>query len=306
MNLQTTKPNGDFLKEFLAGRSPNTIQSYKEDLAAFSKFTQTVDAQTGICFLIGSSQGDANRTVLNFRNHLKDIGQSPATINRKLATIRSCIKFARLCGFINWNIEVQNLKSEAYRDTSGPGLYIFQKMINKLTVQKNPKAFRDIAILRLMFDLGLRVSEVTQINLADLELEKNSIWIKGKGKTQRQLLTLPNNTKISLKKWISTRESDCEAVFINFDRAKNRKRISRIGIYNLIKDLGSEVGVKTRPHGIRHLSITEACKAAQSKGLALEDVLSHSRHKSISTLMIYRDRNENSQGNISTALSMLI
>lgn len=66
------------------------------------------------------------------------------------------------------------------------------------------------------------------------------------------------------------------------------------------------MSVNTRPHGIRHLSITEACKAAQNNGFALEEVLDHSRHKSVSTLMIYRDRERNVQGSIATLVSNTI
>ncbi len=45
-----------------------------------------------------------------------------------------------------------------------------------------------------------------------------------------------------------------------------------------------------RPHGIRHPGITKACRAAQANGIDLEEVLDFSRHSSIETLMIYRDR----------------
>lgn len=305
INLPVPQINNDFLAEFLSGRSPNTIQSYRDDLSSLAKFTNSPSSKEAIAFLILCSQGDANRLVLNFRNHLKESGLAPATINRKIATIRSCIKFARMCGVVNWSIEVQNLKSEPYRDTRGPGLQAFQKMISLLKLKKCAKSTRDMAILRLMFDLGLRVSEITQLNYEDLELDRNAIWIKGKGKSEKQLLYVPEETKLIISQWLHLRGTAYGPLFTNFDRARTRKRITRTGVYYFIIKLGLKAGIKTRPHGIRHLSITEACKAAQVNGLPLEDVLSHSRHKSVATLIIYRDQNENSQEQISKMISKL-
>lgn len=293
------------LIEFLNGRSPNTIQSYKDDLISLSNFLNVPNPEEALSVLLTLPPGDANRLALNFRSSLQALGLASSTINRKMATIRSCVKFARMCGIINWNIEIQNLKSEAYRDTRGPGLPVFQKMIYLLKKRRCPKSLRDIAILRLMFDLGLRVSEVTQLNYSDLELSRDALWVQGKGRTYRQLLHLPNGTKVALTDWITSRGQQDGPLFMNFDRARARMRITRTGVYSLVRKLGLEAGVDTRPHGIRHLSITEACKAAQARGLPLEDVLAHSRHSSVSTLILYRDKNESAQEQISEILSKL-
>jgi len=63
--------------------------------------------------------------------------------------------------------------------------------------------------------------------------------------------------------------------------------------------LGEKIGVKTRPHGIRHSAVTEAVKKAQQNGLDLEEVLDFSRHRDVRTLLIYRDRERNVQGKLS-------
>lgn len=74
--------------------------------------------------------------------------------------------------------------------------------------------------------------------------------------------------------------------------------MTRQALYQIVRKYGELANVKTRPHGIRHLSITEACKCANAAGIPLEEVLDFSRHSSISTLMIYRDQIEDSQGKI--------
>ena len=192
-------------------------------------------------------------------------------------------------------------------DTKGPGLSAFKRMMNVATDQNEMKAARDRAILRLLFDLALRATELVDLDRAHVEFEQKRISIKGKGRTQRQFLSIPSTSLAALKDWIAIRGENPGPLFSNLVRdVRKRKRLSRVGLYELIRGLGEDVEVKTRPHGIRHLSISEACKVAQNNGYALEEVMDHSRHKSVSTLMIYRDRERDTQGAISTLVSNTI
>jgi len=74
-------------------------------------------------------------------------------------------------------------------------------------------------------------------------------------------------------------------------------------IYRLVQKLGDEIGIKTRPHGIRHTAITEAVKKARDNGIGLEQVRDFSDHKEIKTLLVYRDRERNVQGQLSELLA---
>jgi integrase/recombinase XerC len=74
-------------------------------------------------------------------------------------------------------------------------------------------------------------------------------------------------------------------------------------VYRLVRDLGGEAGIHARPHGLRHTAITEACKAAQASGIALEEVLDFSRHRDVKVLMIYRDRERNVQGRLAALVA---
>lgn len=209
----------------------------------------------------------------------------------------------RTFGIINWTLEVRNEKSESYRDTSGPGKVNFQKMLESVLVKNNIKSIRDYAILRLLFDLALRASEVVGLDLNDIDLLNNEILVLGKGKKNKIKMSLPAPTKKALEKWVANRSSVTHALFHNLDHSQSCSRLTRVGLYKLIKNIGLNVGVKTRPHGIRHLSITEACKLVQVLGMPLEEVLDHSRHKNISTLMIYRDKDSNKQGTIAALVA---
>jgi integrase/recombinase XerC len=290
---------------FLESKSNATRSAYKVDLNCFVEFIVTLNV-SNIEQLMKLAPNETNYAVLKYRDHLTKT-HSPATVNRRLGAVRSLFKLARLLGHSHCRIEISNIKLESYRDTRGPGLPGFKRMMTKATNQSPVKAARDYAILRLLFDLALRASELTELDMSHIDLEQKRISIKGKGRAQRQFLSLPQTSIDALTKWINFRGNAEGPLFINLIRNLNtRKRLTRTGLYKLIRWMGAQVNVKTRPHGVRHLSITEACKAAQNNGFALEEVMDHSRHKSISTLMIYRDRERDTQGAISTLVSNTI
>ena len=81
-----------------------------------------------------------------------------------------------------------------------------------------------------------------------------------------------------------------------------------MSIYRIVRALGEKNGFKTRPHGIRHTAITEACKVAAENGIGLEEVLDFSRHSrsSVAILMVYRDRERNIQGQLASCIAAQI
>lgn len=292
---------------FLESKGPATREAYHQDLKCFESYLVSGTGIQSLSALFSLTSAELNFVALKYRERLVGRNLSPSTINRRFGAIRSLFKLARLLGHTSSEIEIPNLNAEAYRDTKGPGLPAFKRMIGVAANQNTMKAARDRAILRLLFDLALRASELVDLDLSHIEFEQKRISIKGKGRTQRQFLSIPATSIEALKGWIAVRGENSGPLFCNLVRdVSKRKRLSRVGLYELIRGLGEDVEVKTRPHGIRHLSISEACKVAQNNGYALEEVMDHSRHKSVSTLMIYRDRERDTQGAISTLVSNTI
>ena len=296
----------ELVTAFLSARSPRTMEAYRIDLESLGDFIGLTSIRDTAQTIIAQSPGGANHLVLRYRNHLVEQKLAPATINRRLAAIRSLVKLARTLGLITWSIEIENLKSETYRDTRGPGRAAFLKMLEAVSGSRRSKDIRDVAILRLLYDLALRASELTHIDLGDLDLTNKTVSILGKGKLEKVKLSLPDLTVAAIQNWIDVRgpANENDPLFVNFDRAQKGERLTRCGLYQLIRGLGEKAAqIKTRPHGIRHTSISEACKIAQVQGLGLEEVLDHSRHASVTTLMIYRDRERNVQGKIASWIS---
>ena len=290
------------ISSFLEGRKETTAEAYERDLEEFRAFMGSSTIREAAEYLCSQNLGDANLIALEYRASLKERRFQSNTINRRLASLRSLVKYARTIGLITWSLEVKNEKAEAYRDTSGISPEVFQALLRKTSQQfSKEKAARDLSILRLMYDLGLRRAEVLGLDFEDIDFNVHTISILGKGRTQKQKLTLSPQSEQALKDWLRLRGSTPGAIFSDFDRAKkNPGRLSTTGLTLLIRALGRRMGIALSPHKLRHSAITQACKLAQSNNIGLEEVLDFSRHKNLQTLMIYRDRERNVQGTLAS------
>ena len=95
----------DLIHTFLDGRSPSTLIAYGRDLDDFARFL-TGTRQEALGRFFAQPAPAANADVLRYRHELVARHLAPATINRRLAAIRSLTKLARLLGVVPWTIEV--------------------------------------------------------------------------------------------------------------------------------------------------------------------------------------------------------
>jgi integrase/recombinase XerC len=302
---RTPARRADLLADFFRGKDPKTIRAYSQALQDFRAFLGETDLNAAARVLFGGSQGEANGTVLKYKAELISRELSPATINQRLAAIRSLAKIARTLGLIPWGIEIKNVQAETYRDTRGPGRDAWEKLLAVARGQRGGKALRDVALLRLMHDLGLRRAEVARIDFEDVDLAGGTVFVLRKKHLQKTLLTMPGPTIEALEAWMEARAEKNGPVFVNFDRAKKGEgeRLTDGSIYRTVRSLGEKIGIQTRPHGLRHLAITEAVKAATAAGIGLEEVRDFSGHKDVKTLLIYRDRERNVQGQLAALVA---
>ena len=306
-SLSTSIREGEgVLATFLAGRNAQTLRAYQSDLEQFRAFVEAATVAEAVQALLTGSQGAANGVALRFRAALIERGRSPATINRALSALRALLKLARLLGAIPWALDVPNVPEEPYRDTRGPGVAGVKRVLATTQGTEPDRAdCRDRAILRLLYDLGLRRAEVASLDVGDVDLVRGTIFLLGKRRTSKTLLTLAPATKQAVADWLTRRGIEPGPLFLNFDHAGKGKdqRLTGTSIYRIVRDRGQDAGVKVAPHGLRHTAITEACKAAQAAGIPLEEVLDFSRHRDIKVLMIYRDRERDMQGQIAALVA---
>ena len=293
---------GAILEDFLAGRNPRTLRAYRADLAALAEHLGVMSADEAARRMLGSTPGEGNAAALGWRAAMQSAGLAAATINRRLAALRSLARVARILGLITWEIAVPGVKSRAYRDTRGPGLSGVRALLGACGGSSRAD-IRNRAIIRLLFDLALRRAEVAELDLEHLDMGAGTLSILGKGRTERERLDLPAPTVEALAAWLRLRGTAPGALFVNFDRAGKGERLTPTSIYRIIRALGAGVGLQVRPHGLRHAAITAAVEGAASLGVDLTEVRDFSRHANISTLIIYRDRARNVQGRLAGLVS---
>ena len=300
----------ELLDSFMRSRSERTNRAYRQDLEGFQTWllSQGVAVETmddTARFLLAGGQGGANGLALKYQTFLREQGLAPSSINRKMSALKSLVRQANLLGMVPWTLIVTRLKAKAYRDTRGPGIDNYRKMLELTRSRKDPKGIRDYAILSTLYSLALRRSELVNTSLEDLDLQAGALSIIGKGDTQRTKLTLPEPTKRALVAWLEVRGNGLGPLFCGIDKGGNLKGgLTGNGLYHIIKDLGKRVGITTRVHGIRHLACTQAVRAASAADLDISTVLQFSRHSSLKTLEIYIDNDRDYQGRISALVAM--
>src|SRR4051812_41114352 len=213
------------------------------------------------------------------------------TINRRLAMLRSLIKLANMLGLVSWTLWVKNAPTQPYRDTRGPGRAGFRAMLDAAHAQPGPKGLRDVALLRLLHDLGLRRSEAVRLDIDDVDLPGNRISILSRGRLWKEPVPLPAPTRAALAAWLESREPEPGPLFINFDRAGKGHRLTGAAVYHIVGRLGAKAGLTVRPQGLRHLAITTALDRTDGDVCA---VATFSRHKDLHTLQGSRMRYQRS------------
>lgn len=276
----------DLVQAFLAGKSAATLRAYDKDLKDFQAFLGAATVREAANILITSAPGAANGLVLAYRVDLQKRELSSATINRRLAALRSLVKMARVLGMVTWSIEISSLEAAPIRDTKGPGRVGFEKLMEELEARNDEKSIRDRAALWLLYGLALRRGEVVALDMEDVNLEDGLLQVKGKGRSYKEALTLPAKVKAALASWIEARGTEQGALFTNYDRRGGRGRLTGAGLYKIVQGIGLDAGITVRPHGLRHAAITRALDLTNGD---VRSVQRFSRHRNIQTVVLYDD-----------------
>jgi len=292
------------LAAFLSGRCERTLLAYRQDLEDFARFVDVAGAEAAGELLLQSGQGNANRIAVSYRAALMDSGLSAATVNRRLAALRSLVKLARTFGLVSWTLDVPNVKAQPYRDTRGPGREGFRRLLGELEHGcAKAKAVRDRALLHLLYDLALRRNEAVSLDLEHLDLEAGSVSVLGKGRAERIALTLPEPTRSALRAWLELRGREPGPLFLNMDRARKGGRLTGRSVARLVGALGHSVGLRVRPHGLRHAAITEALDLTRGDVRAVQKF---SRHRDLRTLSVYDDNRRDMAGEVAKLVAGVV
>ena len=294
---------------FLRGkRSENTRRAYKADLTDF--FTtvtgQGVDGEA-VNWFLSLERAKAVMLVYGYKSTLIERGLGEATVNRRLAALRSLAKFARKSGYCNWELsDVEGEKVQGYRDVSGPTTEQITLMLN-IPDRGTVKGKRDYAILRLLWGNALRRAEIVNCDIKDLDIKAGTLAIRGKGRgSQKETISLKGKTIEALTDWINTRDdvSPHEPLFTSLGGRKRGGRMTGEGIGFTVRTIAKKAGINKRvsPHRIRHSSITAALEATNGNVSMVQKL---SRHVKVETVMVYNDRRTDQQGEVTDLLEKI-
>lgn len=297
-----TVTHDDLVAAFLRQRSPNTTKAYKRDLVTFRDWLSADTIEVATRALLEGGHGQANMAAMHYKQHLVEEGLAANTINRKLTALRSLVSLANRLGVVPWVLSVDNLPTQNYRDTSGPGLDGFKKMLAKLGEREDvQKTRRDRSMVHLLFGLGLRRFEVVALDMGDIDFGKNRVRIRGKGRTQHEYMTMSGSVSRVLADWIEMRGPDPGALFYSLDPAgKGDGRLTGRSLHRIVRRLGHQCGIDVWPHGLRHTAITAALDATNGD---VRSVQRFSRHRHIQTLVTYDDNRQDLGGHVADLIS---
>jgi len=263
-----------FYLKFEKNMSSATIDSYRRDLEDFINFLQ----KEGINI--------KNLKREEWRRYLVALYKKYKikSIARKISSIRSFIKFLLREGYINKNYSnfmlIPKIPMYLPEVLDPKEIESFLKIPDPLS----PLGIRNMAILETFYATGIRVSELVNLNIQNVDLEEKYVRCFGKGEKER-IVPLGDYAVESLKRYLSVRHlfnpKDKEALFLN----KKGERITRQGVWFIIKAYSKILGLpkKVSPHTFRHSFATHLL----SNGADIRIVQELLGHSDIATTQIY-------------------
>lgn len=305
---QMAASHRDLLTELLADkRNSNTRHAYEKDLRDFFRSMGRELEPESIAEFLSLDQFQAVALVLRYKSQLFDRELKESTVNRRLAAIKSLVKYARKVGRCSYSLEdIKGERVVKYRDTTGISREAYRVVLagcERGTVAGK----RDYALLRLLWDNALRRGEVAKASARDFDPSNRTLKILGKGKgTQVEVIDLSRPTTEALLDWLATRTPKADApLFCSLDPVTPGHRLTGEAIRLIVVKYCSLAGVgkQMSPHRIRHSSITAALDATDGN---VRKVQKLSRHANLQTLLVYDDNRQKLQMEITELLAEMV
>ncbi len=257
------------------GRSPNTVKGYASDLATLHGYADTFDAFTL----------EALRTWLA---DALTAGRSRATLARRTAAARAFSTWAYRQGYIDHDVAARLKAPKVNRAL--PNVVRGERATELVEADTADDAhpaehLRDRAMLELLYATGMRVGELTGLNLADIDLARGLARVTGKGNKQR-VVPFGREATLALNEWLEFGRSELangkaeDAVFVG----SRGGRIDQRQVRRVVERAGQRAGVSDiSPHTLRHTAATHMLEG----GADLRVVQEMLGHSSLQTTQIY-------------------
>jgi integrase/recombinase XerC len=261
--------------------SPHTIRNYLSDLQQFFDF-----ATTDLHQALRTPDQITPELVRAFLAAAHKGGATARTLARKLASLRSFLRFLQSQGALNDNA-ARRVRTPKARRPLPQALSIDQvfALLDTPATPPTPHQVRDQAILELFYATGIRVSELAGLNVADADLTAGTLRVRGKGKRERQVF-FGKTAAAALHAYLQERPRarhapENDALFLN----RRGGRLSTRGVHLLIKKHSrrTNLPLRTSPHTLRHAFATHLL----DNGADLRSIQELLGHQRLSTTQQY-------------------
>ncbi len=266
-----------------SGLQSSSISAYRRDIASFEKWLKPKAKQL---------ENVTEKDIEEFISARLGVNYAKKSVSRSISSIRGLFNFMFSEKLIEINpaSDISHLKPDKTLPKALDELEI-ARLLDSL-LGSETKSLRDRTILELMYGSGLRISEVTNLSLEDIDLETGFMRVLGKGAKER-VVPIGSVSQLWLNRWLSSsgrehyipkefkKRSDEKALFLSY----RGTRMSRQAIWQMLREAALNVGLgrKCYPHVLRHSCATHML----NHGADLRVVQELLGHVSISTTQIY-------------------
>ncbi len=284
----------DFQNEFeyylseSKGVSSNTFESYMRDVNKFVRYLDIMNIK---------SVADVDVKIIEeYIEYCEHNGKSAATITRLIASLRCYYKFLMSKDIVNSN-PVAGIKTKA-SEKKLPQI-LTNKEIDMLLTQADPsnaKGCRDKAMLELLYATGIRVSELINLNVDDINYEVGVIRCSNE-RNERIIPVYPTalvavQAYVKRVRYLTVMDDSEKSLFVNM----NGQRLSRQGFWKIIKQYSKQAGIKKdiTPHTLRHSFAAHLLE----NGAQLKDIQEMLGHSDLSSTQVYAQIMKNKFSNV--------
>ena len=266
---------GDYLR-VERGLAVNTVKSYRRDLMGLTNFLENSH--------LDSIQEATRLDIAEFLAHLRRRGLSSNTVDRKTDSLRSFYRF--LSAERHTEDDPTRLIESARSWSRLPGVLSVEEMQSLLEQPDTtrPLGLRDKVILETMYATGLRVSELTELRITDLNPEIGYLRCLGKGNKER-VVPIGSKALAAVKEYLHSGRPllHPEGDYLLFNY--RGRKLTRDGVRRIIKKLARSAGIQKdiSPHTLRHCFATHLLE----RGADLRSLQEMLGHADISTTQIY-------------------
>ena len=230
--------DGFLLKCELVGLASNTVKDHKRKLSRL----------VGYCGDCGLN----DITPVVIRGFLSDVQAKYeldlATVQRYLVSVKAFFRWVTDEGFLSFDptkgVKVGRLERKVVRGLCFEEVKV---LLARLSSGNSQIECRNRAVVYILVDCGLRLSELVNLRVGDVDVRSGVIRVMGKGSKER-LARMGLRAQEALREYMAVRDSSVEWLWVNDDK----ERLNRTGVQQWLRKFGRELGMRLYPHLLRH------------------------------------------------------